>query len=97
MVLSFRNEASAQAISFVNATTNGSTTAVNNINLNVPAGIQQNDLLLITVSWRNGSGPINTPAGWTSLYLAANGTSIITAVFYRFATDQNRPHITLRK
>lgn len=94
--VSFSNEASSQAISFVNATTNGSTTAVTNLNLNVPSGIQQNDLLLITVSWRNVAGTINTPAGWTSLYQATN-SSMITAVFYRFATGSEPASYNLSK
>lgn len=79
----------AQGISYVSNETGFSAANATNFNVNVPANVQLNDLLIASVSWRTTNGGINTPAGWTELYEQDNN-SISTAVLYRFASS-NEP------
>jgi len=63
------------------ATTTGATSLV----INVPAGMQANDLLITHIA-RTGNGAINTPSGWTAAGGTNNGVFLRQATFYRVAT-----------
>lgn len=64
---------------------------------NLPSGVTGADLMLMMVSFGSGATPttINTPSGWTLLD-NINGTSIETAIFYRFfVAGDSAPSFTL--
>ncbi|MGH3060334.1 MAG: Ig-like domain-containing protein, partial [Gaiellaceae bacterium] len=62
----------------------GTTTSGLSLVLNVPAGVQQNDLLVAFYAI-GGNRTIVTPAGWTAIGGGNNGTQVETAAFYRIA------------
>jgi peptidoglycan/xylan/chitin deacetylase (PgdA/CDA1 family) len=52
-----------------------------------PTGTAQNDLLIVQLTVHGGTGAtINTPADWTLLNRANNGTGAAQAIFYKVAT-----------
>ena len=63
------------------ATTAGATSLV----INVPAGVQANDLLVAHIA-RTGNAAINTPSGWTAAGGTNNGNFIRQATYYRVAS-----------
>lgn len=79
--------AARAAISFVGATSaSGGSGPTGSIAIGLPAGIAQNDVLLVQVSARGGSGQtITAPAGWALLRRDNNGTSLAQAIYYRVA------------
>jgi hypothetical protein len=63
------------------ATTAGATSLA----INVPAGVQANDLLVAHIA-RAGNAAINTPSGWTAAGGTTNGNFIRQATYYRVAS-----------
>src|ERR687891_1850085 len=63
------------------ATTAGATSLV----INVPAGVQANDLLVAHIA-RTGNAAISTPSGWTVAGGTTNGNFIRQETYYRVAS-----------
>jgi large repetitive protein len=65
------------------------TAGATSITLNMPAGVADRDLLFMHIAARGGSNmTIATPAGWTALRNANNGTFVRLATFYRLASSE---------
>src|SRR5687767_3827087 len=61
------------------------TTGATSLAINVPAGVQTNDLLVAHIA-RVGNAAINTPSGWTAAGGTNNGNFIRQATYYRVAS-----------
>lgn len=62
--------------------------------INLPAGIDANDLLLMFIQSKNTGTP-NTPNGWTLMHTHSSGSTVNGAAFYRKATGTEGATVTL--
>jgi Bacterial Ig domain/Chitobiase/beta-hexosaminidase C-terminal domain/PASTA domain len=66
------------------APTTATTTGATSITVDVPAGVQPNDLLVAHIA-RVGNAAITTPSGWTAAGGANGGNLVRQATYYRVA------------
>lgn len=85
MAVAYRSSASANT---------GAATAAS-LQLNIPAGVQVNDILIAAISVDGGTGATTTPpAGWTILQSVTQSTNTRLSVYYRMVTGYEAANYT---
>ncbi len=87
--LNISNSEAASIITSIGTPTGNNKSSSKTISLNVPTGVQNNDLLIAFIYIDSNSDTFSTPPGWTALTTNLNpGSAGLGAIFYRFANSE---------